>query len=83
MDIKWNLSAFNAVRTSDQMEAALLDIAEELADTANQMHDARGYAARSSKGKKRARAAVVITDTHTARSNSKHNTLPRVIGGAS
>ena len=83
MDIKWRLPAFNEVRTSDEMQSALLDIAEEMADKANSMHDAKGYEARSSKGKKRARAAVVITDTHTARSNSKHNTLTRVIGGSS
>lgn len=83
MDIKWNLEAFDEIRLSDEVEAELLAIAKQMAETANGMHDAKGYEAKSSKGKKRARGRVVITDLHTARSNAKHNTLVRVLGGES
>lgn len=83
MDIKIDIGAFDVIRTSDEVEEALLAIAEAMAEKANNMHEADGYTAKSSKGRKRARGHVFITDVHTARSNAKHNTLIRVLGGES
>ena len=71
--IKWNMSAFTAVRNSAKVQADLLERVERIKRQA----EASGgnFTADVRPGNKRAHARVEPADIQTKRSNAKHNTL--------
>ena len=45
------------------------------------MYDASAYGLRAKEGARRVRAIVYTADMHAARSNLRHNTLRKAMGG--
>lgn len=75
--IKWNLKAFENVRKSAEVEAALQDVVDALLEqTGDDL-----YKGEVTSGKTRSRGTVWTAGTHAERSNAKNNTLVKAIGG--
>lgn len=72
----------SAVLKSGSVQAMLLAKAQVIATRANGMYGAKGYKAKIKVGQTRARAIVYTGDKHTIRSNFKHNTLQKALGGS-
>lgn len=70
-----------AVLKSGAVQAMLLAKAQGIAARANGMHGAKGYGVKVKVGQTRARAIVYTGNRHTMRSNIKHNTLQKALGG--
>lgn len=72
----------SAVLKSRPVQAMLLAKAQIIATRANGMYGAKGYKTKIKVGQTRARAVVYTGNLHTMRSNVKHNTLQKAIGGS-
>ena len=66
---------------SGAVQAMLMAKAQIIATRANGMYGAKGYGAKIKIGQTRARAIVYTGNKHTMRSNIKHNTLQKALGG--
>lgn len=79
--LKFNRKAIREIAKSDDLELELFKRADKIRDACdpeNRFGD-DGYVAVSSKGKNRARAAVIAVHPHARNSNAKHNTLLRAL----
>lgn len=75
-------NARTVILKSVAIQAMLLAKAQIIATRANGMYGARGYGAKVKVGQTRARAIVYTGNKHTMRSNIKHNTLQKALGGS-
>lgn len=74
-------NARTIILKSAAIQAMLLAKAQIIATRANGMYGAKGYKAKIKVGQTRARAVVYTGNMHTIRSNVKHNTLQKALGG--
>lgn len=76
--IRWNRSAFEALRRDPKVTAELKRHADRIA--ANAGGETEGYIAVSGHGKTRNRAAVITATAEAIRENQDENTLLRALG---
>lgn len=76
--IKWNLKAFQEIRTSDETRAVVQDVVDGILEEVGEDL----YKGEVSEGGKRAVGRVWTAGTHAERSNAKHNTLVEALGNA-
>lgn len=85
-NIKWNLSAFEDIRKSAEVKAALQEVVDTILDDANTDTFVNGeedlYKGAVSDGDTRSVGRVWTAGTHAERSNAKHNTLIKALGNA-
>lgn len=74
-------SKARALLKNPAMGALLLARAKIIAARANGMYAAKGYNMRLKMGHERLRAYVYTGSMHAIRSNAKHNTLQKALGG--
>lgn len=67
---------------SSRVRALVYSKAQEIASRANGMYGASGYGAKVKDGSARVRGIVYTGDLHSIRSNHKHNTLQKALGGS-
>lgn len=79
--IKWNIGAFKELRQSTDVQKVVEDAADSVRARAAAVSPGREYEVSSRVGTNRARSIVYPKDPAAIRSNQKHNSLLKGLGG--